>query len=294
MRSVLIFSLPVLLFAGDAEAAPLKSVAIVCAGEQPVYRTTIDGFKSKLKILNSEARTHEYASAAEATAANVDLIFVVGTSAVRAISQLTVKAPVLYALAGDSAAAGLQGRVGGVATAVSPSARIELIAAIAPDVRRIGIVSGLGSPYAQELETRARAAGLTSLRIEVRSAEDVGPALIAAEGELDAILAVSDPAIWNAASLKASVILSLQKRKPLFGFSTMFTRGGAVASIAGEDPGDVGAQAAEQAQAIFTGAGAPAIAYPRNTSISINLVVARRLGLEPSRAAIERATTVLR
>jgi ABC-type uncharacterized transport system substrate-binding protein len=135
--------------------------------------------------------------------------------------------------------------------------------------------------------------GLELRLIDARRPEEVGAALSQQREAFDAILALPDPSVWNAQSLKAAVIFSLAQRRPLFGFSQAFTRAGALASLSAEGYEQMGAQAARLALARAAG-GPPRVEAPATLNLSLNVVVAQRLGLTLPRSLTEAATEVFR
>lgn len=287
-----------------AEDKTAVSIAVVLSEEQRVFHEAIDGFTAQLAARGYTAKIeiYELASAERAAASGASLVFTLGSAAATA-HRGTV--PAVFAVVGDPAGIDLmdsahlpKGKTTGIGAWVPVRAQLAHVAAIAPDAKRIGVVISRAHSKAmlREMELDAQAFGFTLTFIEAATPNAVGVELAACADEVDALLALADGAIWTSASVKAAVIYALQNKKPLFGFSAAFTRAGALASISAEDYRDMGAQAADRAAAILGGApiGELRILAPRKLSTSINLVVARRIGVEPSREEIDRAEAVFR
>jgi ABC-type uncharacterized transport system substrate-binding protein len=141
------------------------------------------------------------------------------------------------------------------------------------------------------MQAAGRKLELETVLIAAETPAGVGPALDRVRERVDVLIAIADPSIWAAGSVKAAAMFGLRNRLPLIGFSAAYTRAGAVASISAEDFADQGAQAADRAIALLEGGALDLmrVQSPRRTAISVNLVVARRIGIEPPRALIERA-----
>lgn len=289
-----------------AQANTLEIEVLISEAGQPAFEATLKGFRKALVLQGFDPRFSiiAMADAAQLSQSKAAFIFTLGTPATARAVQLA-PVPVIFAAVGDPAAIDLmtearlpKKRATGVSLLVPAFSQLSLVGSAAPDTKRLGVVyAETCSPQViAELKKETIARGLTFVPIVVSSPAAVGIELSKREREVDALLAVADAAVWNAASVKGAVIFSIQKKKPLFGFSSAFTRAGAIASVSAEDYEDIGAQAAISALALAVGAQVErmAIVAPRKLTISINLVVARRIGIEPSRQLVDRAEVVFR
>lgn len=304
----------ILLFAATpamAQAAPAHAqhksaiaVAVVLSEEQPVFHEVIDGFTRQLAARGIDAKIELYdlANAERASASGASLVLALGSAAAAAHHG---SVPGVFAIVSDPEASDLMDaahrpkrKTTGIAAWVPVHAQLGHVAAIAPAAKRIGVVIGRAhsKTLMREMELDARSFGFTLTFIEAATPHAVGLELAASADDVDALLALADGAIWTGASVKAAVIYALQHKKPLIGFSAAFTRAGALASISAEDYRDIGAQAADRAAAILSGAPIAELRIldPRKLSTSVNLVVARRIGVELSQAEIDRAEAVFR
>jgi putative tryptophan/tyrosine transport system substrate-binding protein len=283
-----------------AEPGTSITIAAVLSGEQPAFRATLSGFEAALEKHGVHATIEVFELANAANASKATIVFAIGSPAATLMSAQG-SPPVIFAVVGDPEGVNLMDRrnmpkrnATGVSALAPLHAQLQLLAAITPDAKRIGVV--LSSEHSTQILETPPGNDRVLIPIIASSASAVGVALARHHDDVDVILALPDGAIWNGAAVRAAVIFSLQKKKPLFGFSSAFTRAGAVASIAAEDYSDMGAQAAEKAHALIRGEplSSSRVLEPRKLSISINLVVARRIGVEPSRELVERAEVVFR
>lgn len=285
-----------------AAAAPIRML-VVSSEDAVSYRQAHQGFVEELRARGRIVETRRVLARDFVDEAQSDLVLGLGGAASSRLTAL--KVPAVFAVVGDPIDSGLcdeasrpRGAITGVGALVAPELQLELVRELLPGDRRIGLIynpsraSQLYARYAVE----ARALGLIPVPVAARSAHEVPQVLSAARDHVDVLIALPEPSIWNAASLKTSVMFSLRERKPLIGFSKLFTRGGAIASLAAEDYRAMGAQAARLALRLLQGEDVSSIRVePAGTiSLSLNLVVAGRLGIRVSTDLIERAEDVYR
>jgi putative tryptophan/tyrosine transport system substrate-binding protein len=291
----------------DADLDRTISVSVVASGDQPELELVERGFIAHLERSGVRVKTQRFAAGGlpNAIAAAPNLVLALGTSAARASVLASDGVPVVFAVVGDPRGAGLEGANGlpsrnasGVSASAPADRQIELLRRLVPSAKRIAILSNPQAPSAAaaSLAAALQAKQLTPIAVHASGPNDVGRAISEVVDRVDAIFAVADSTIWNATSVKAAVLISLQRKKPLFGFSSGFTRAGAVASVAADDFEDIGAQAAEIARAVLDRVPIAkiAIAPPRRTSVSLNLVVAQRIGLHVESDLVDGAKVVFR
>lgn len=286
------------LGASTAEAAP--TVIIVAADRRPAFQQVIDGFLDELKAQGVQFVRRDLAPEAVPQDPLVaDLVLALGSGATNAVLARPDHPPLVHAISGRPPELPPPGRgrpiVTGVASTPTLSEQLVFVRAVAPHLKRIGVI---GRPGELDFLAAARqlpeAEGLTLVPIEATGPEDVAAQILNAADQVDGILAGADPRLWNGNSLKAAVISSLRTRRPLFGMATSFTKAGALASLATEDYPEVGAEAARLAKEILAGRGTglPRVVAPKRCLSSINLVVADRLGIRPTRGALDAAKEV--
>jgi putative ABC transport system substrate-binding protein len=290
-----------------ADSGRAVAVSVVVSGDQAELEAVERGFVTRLSHSGVRVTTQRFgvASCANALAAAPSLVLALGTSAARASALATNGVPVVFAVVGDPRGAGLEGanglptrRATGVSASAPVERQVELLGRLVPSARRIGVISNPNAPPAPAalLTAALQAKQLTPVAVYAAGPNDVGRAISEAAERVDALIAVADSTIWNGTSVKAAVLTSLQRKKPLFGFSSGFTRAGAVASVAADDFEDIGAQAADIAREVLERVPIEriAIAPPRRTSVSINLVVAQRIGLHVGNDLVDSAKVVFR
>ena len=155
----------------------------------------------------AEGRSERFVEiATEFVQLKVDLIVASTTPAVIAAKQATAAIPIVFATVNDPVSTGLVAslaRPGGNLTGLSnqlgdtASKRLELLREIVPGLRRLGIWANVGNPGTVlemgEVQAAARTLALEVVTLEIRRAEDIGPAFEGAKGRMDALYVAADP-----------------------------------------------------------------------------------------------------
>ena len=144
--------------------------------------------------------------AAELARAKVDLIVTWATGPALAAKQSTSAIPIVFALATDPVGSGLVAglaRPGGNATGLSAfnidliGKRVELLREIVPELHRLAILGNVGVPDTlielREVTETASKLGLDTTALEIRSSQDIAPALSAINSRTQALFVVGDP-----------------------------------------------------------------------------------------------------
>jgi putative ABC transport system substrate-binding protein len=185
-----------------------------------------DGRNLLIQYRWAEGRAERYAEiAAEFVRLNMDVIVAEATPGTIAAKQATSVIPIVFVGTGDPVGTGLVAslaRPGGNATGLSNQTRdlagkrIELLREIVPGLRGLGILVNVLNVSAvaemREVEAAAATLGLEVVKLEIRRAEDIAPALESFTGPGHALYVVID-ALANANALRINT-LALGKRLP--------------------------------------------------------------------------------
>ena len=295
-----------------------KRIAVLGPSEEPRFSEVVSGLRRGL-------RDHGYAEAAleliegkvargdqAAARAHVELalrqdaavLFVIGSELTRAAQQVSAELPIVFITPGDPVAAGVVAslaRPGGNMTAMTfefpelSAKRLELLKALAPDVRRMLVLYDPRDASPKQGLAAARKAGpklgLTLLEREARSDAEVLRGLEAL-GQSDAFLAI--PGGITSAHYPAIIRAAHVRRLPTFFHSR--TRGTieALASYGASDVG-IAREAARLVDKILKGekAGDLPVERPTKLEFVINLKTARALGLEVPPTLLATADEVI-
>jgi putative ABC transport system substrate-binding protein len=219
--------------------------------------------------------------------------------------QATSVIPIVFATAGDPVASGLVAslarpgsNVTGLATMSTDLAgkRLELLSQVVPGLSRVAIMGNVGNPFIA-LELREVRAAADTLNIEVdtleiRRAEDIGPAFEALQGRAGALYVCTD-ALANVNRLRINT-LALGARLPTMHGTRDYVEAAGLMSYGPNFP-DLYRRSADFVDKILRGA-KPAdipVEQPTRFDLVVNLITAKALGLTIPPALLDRADEVI-
>lgn len=263
-----------------------QHVAIVLGEAAAAYGEVADAIKNSLGSA-AKVSVRSTAALAQAELDQANLIVAVGARAATRLAALPGRAPLLVTLMPREgfdrlAAAGSEGgaRPMSAIHLDQPLGRqMALVRLALPEARRIGVL--LGPATAPKYDALAAAAQEHGLRLEARQVlrpGDLAPALLGLLPEIDLLLALPDPAVFNGETIQMILLSAYRHQRPLVGFSASYTRAGAVISLY-STPEQIGTQAADMLRAALANGRLPPPRYAREYRISVNPHVAHTLGL---------------
>lgn len=242
--------------------------------------------------------------AAEFVRRKVDVI-VSSANGVNIASRATTSIPIVFAAFNDPVAAGLVqslSRPGGNVTGLTvqpndlASKRIDLLREIVPGMRRLFALANVaGTGFRQETAgIRAAASALNAEAeiLELRSADDIGPALARLKGRADGLYVLSEPLV-NANRAQILRMVNEERIPTIFGFREFVDAGGLMSY--GANFPDLFRRAADFVDKILRGA-KPAempVQQPVKFDLIVNLKTAKALGLTISESFLLRADEVI-
>jgi ABC-type uncharacterized transport system substrate-binding protein len=265
----------------------------------------IEGRTVAIEYRWAEGRSDRFTEiAAEFVQLKVDVILTVGSAAAVA-KQATSTIPIVFALAADPVGSGLVAslaRPGGNLTGLSilssdlAGKRIELLREVLPGLRRLAIIANVDSSSSVLESAEARAAarklGLDADVLEIRRAEDIGPAFGPLESGVQALYVVPDPLV-NANHARINT-LALGARLPtIHPFRDYLGAGGFMSY--GASNADLFRRAGDYVDKILRGAkpGDLPVEQPTKFDLVINLTTAKALGLKIPESFLLRADEVI-
>ena len=171
------------------------------------------------------------------------------------------------------------GRAFGAVVLDQPLGRqLALIKRALPDRARVGVVPGAQTrSLLPQLEREARGRGLQLAKgPEVRAPEDIYPSLREVLVEADVVLALPDPAIYNANTLQNILLATYRARVPLVAFSSAYVKAGALLALY-STPAQVARTAVDVLRQWQTGQGLAPLHRPREFTATVNPRVAASL-----------------
>jgi putative ABC transport system substrate-binding protein len=299
------------------QAAP-KVIAMVQLTE--VDKGTVSGFQEGMKALGyEEGRNLAYLAVPPAgspdklevlirreLAENPDLLLVSSTAATLVAKRLTEAKgtpPVVFAPVNDPLGAGIVsdlkhpgGHITGVRLPLGDDLRLQWLTRIAPQAKRVFLPYTAGDKSAetsvrQATEAAARL-GLELVKHPIPAGESVSATIAAMPAEVEAIFLPRDSQVE--AAIAQFVAVAEARRLPIAAPSLLQVKGGALFSY-GFVHQDIGRQAARLADQILRGVAAGDLPVEMaESSLSINLATARKLGLSISDDILLQAEHVVR
>jgi len=265
----------------------------------------IEGRTIAIEYRWSEGRPERVAEiAAEFVQLNVDVI-VGNENAAPTIRQATSTIPIVFVLGSDPLGTGLVanlGRPGGNVTGLSnqqietAAKRLALSREALPELRRLAIMANVENPSAvremREVEAAAGALGLQTTTLDIRRADDIGPALTALKPRADALYVAVDQLVG--AYRDRVIIFALAARLPTIFSNREFVQAGGLMSYGANFPAEF-RRAAEYVEKILRGTkpGDIPVEQPTKFDLVVNLTTAKALGLTIPELLLARADEVI-
>lgn len=278
-------------------AGNTAEILAVLSGDQAPYRAASEGLAKALPGDRVSTCLLSELSERQDQLAQAKVLVAVGTESANALAKPGGSAaPVIYCLVPQGAAESLPAALGGVAADVPLMTQVALIAEALPGANRLGMLYR-GDRDAGQRQLAAVKAAIPAGWDVVSEAVDQHPGIAAAIDALlakrpDVVWTAADGGVWNEPAIRALLLNALRRRVPVFGFSPAFVRAGALLGV-GTEPADQGDQAAKLVRAALGGAAATRHG-PGRFQVAINLVVARKLGIDFPATLVDRADQVVR
>ena len=159
-----------------------------------------------------------------------------------------------------------------------PARQMELLRLALPAARAVGLLVGEESKdHAVVLEKAANERGM-GLAVSAVGSGGLFPALQAVLSDVDVLLALPDPAVFNSQTAANILTAAYRRRVPLVGFSPAYVKAGALLALY-STPTQIGARGGEILRQALAGKTLPPPQWPRDFDVAVNRDVARSLGL---------------
>jgi putative ABC transport system substrate-binding protein len=235
----------------------------------------------------------------------VDVIVAVGSPAIVAAKQATTVIPIVFPIAsdpvGDRLVASLA-RPGGNITGLSneqpdlAGKPLEILRELVPGLSRLGYIANANNPTAmgnvREIEATAAKLALQITPLNIKSAQDVAPAMETLKGRAQALYVVGDP--LTADNQIQINTLALAARLPTMHGSRNYVESGGLLSY-GPNYSDLFRRAGDYVDKILKGA-KPAdipVEQPTRIELVVNLKTAKAIGLTIPESFLLRADEII-
>lgn len=263
-----------------------SEVLVIKSANIKPYNEALEGFKNSCKcsvkelvLLEDEQKDISKAI----SEIKPDAVFAIGLGALEQ-AQAIKDIPVVYVMVpSSSSSVPNQQNISGVSMYISAEKYLNMIREVFHKAKRIGLIYNPENSdrIAREARQRAASMGLVLLQKKTKMAREV-PALIdSMKGKVDLYWMLPDMSIVNSETFNYMLMFSFLNEIPVVTFSKKYVEMGASAGLS-IDAFDLGLQAGEMMRSLLrtNSYGAPKIADPRKTVLTINKKVVRKLGIK--------------
>lgn len=272
------------LSAGPGNAA----ISIITSYSIEQHKEAIDGFKNMFRANKVPAaffkhtleKAGEEKIREEIRREKPDVIFAVGSNAAEFATAGFPDIPVVFCLVLEPEKL-ISSSATGITMDIAPEAKLETAKKLIPGITAIGMFYSAGTrPEHKRVSAAGRPLNLKVFAAEINPRTETAEALKNLASRIDCFLMIPDSEIFFMKSVENLFFESLKNRIPVIGLSSSFTRAGALFSLEC-DYADIGRQAGETTLRILGGKKPSEIPLrsPAKTALSINMTVARRLGI---------------
>jgi putative ABC transport system substrate-binding protein len=293
----------VLLFGGEADFTRFVEAFSIGMAERGYQ----DGKNIRFEVRHSDLNSERLAlNARELASANVELIWVPGSTTAQAAREATTVIPIVFAIVSDPVASGFVRSLASPGTNMTGlsllssemwAKRLELLFEVRADIRRLGVLTQLGEPASSaqlpHIQSAAAALGQELLVVDANSAEAFPLAFGRfKEWRADALIFVENGLFL--VHRKSLIEEATKNRWPTVNSSRQWAEVGGLIAY-GVDYLDSCRRSAEYVDRILKGA-RPAdlpVQQPSKFELLINLKAARTLGLTIPPTLLARADEVI-
>jgi putative ABC transport system substrate-binding protein len=280
---------------------PALDAAVKGFKEALAAKGFVEGQNITFDAQNAQGDISTAASIAQKFAGEgLDLIYAVATPTSQAVAKVTTTIPIVFCAVTDPVAAGLvadanapSANITGVSDLLPVQPHLDLIKAIVPKVKTIGVLYNAGEANSVSLIKLEKAAaakmGIKVVDATAASSSEVQAAVQSLVGRVDAVSVLTDNTVVSA--LESVVKVCEQNKLPLICGDTDSVKRGAVAAYAFNYE-DLGKQAGDIAAQIFGGTAIKDIPveYAKNLQLAINEKAAKAMGVTIPADLVAKAT----
>lgn len=227
--------------------------------------------------------------------AKPDIILAIGTDSLIRVKKIK-DIPIVYLMVPNPQnVISEEENITGVSMNIPPHNQLATLKDVLPRIKRVGLLYNPERTgfFVKKAQLAANSMGIELLAKEVHSPKDV-PALVNnMKGEINAFWMLPDTTVITPETAEFLLLFSLENKIPVLTFSDKYVEMGALLSIE-VDAFDSGKQAGEMAHKILSGTNIKKVPEtdPRKAVLSINLKIAKKLGITISKDIINKARII--
>lgn len=301
---IIVLTLFLIINKGELHA---QNVAAVKSVDILPYNTAIDAFKSCVdasvdEIVVKYDEENGNNAAVLVSNENLHLVFTLGSDALNIVkNNITHSTPVIFTfvLNPETLIKEETGRaplnITGISMNIPPLEQFKTLLEAAPKTKTIGTIydPSKTETIIEEAKKAARALGIKLYPVKIKHKSEAINAITEMKDKIDAFWMAPDTTAITQESTEYMLLFSLRNNIPLIGISPKYVKNGALMAYT-FDSEDVGRQAGELAQQILEGRTLKGFTtyHPRKLKLTLNLRVAKKLGLQIPESLINRADKV--
>lgn len=282
-------------------SAIADEIAVILGKNIKPYQEALSGFssvcdaKQKVYDMGEEKTEQEKKIVSEINSEKPDLILVIGSEALIAAKEIK-DIPIVFSMILDpEAIIGDANNITGASAQIPMEEQLQTLKAIAPNVKKIGVVYDAKKTGDMVAETAkiAKKKGLQLVAIQAISLKESLLALKEMEGKVDALMMVPDTTTMTTQSFEYMLLSSFRQKIPLIALSKKYVQKSALLAFS-VDYEDIGKQAGELANKILKGGRTSELPYTkaRKTQVVLNLKTANKIGLDIPPSIREKADII--
>ncbi|MFC1512987.1 ABC transporter substrate-binding protein [Thermodesulfobacteriota bacterium] len=296
-----------LAFSATVAAANPGPVVVLLSDDEAAYSLPVETFrvavKAPIRVFNLGGDV-DRASAVMSEILDLDpsLLFTLGAKASYVAKVWTSERPdlpVLFAMVLNWQRYQLtqgQANVFGIDSSVEPGVLFAHMLMLSPTIKRIGVIynADLSSEMVVAARDAAEVFGVELVEQTVSRSSDLKRAYLEIGDRIDGLLILADPVVYTLENVAWLQKRCMRDQLICVGQSENVAKTGILMAIDPDVP-NLGAQAASMARSVLSGHQSPGnigVMPPLGTRLYLNLRTAHRIGLHPSRAAINLASEV--
>jgi putative ABC transport system substrate-binding protein len=276
-------------------------VSVVFSSDIEAYQQAWSGFEEflsekKVSLWVSEYDIKEKNPATVYSKINKerpDIVFTLGTKASKLAKETVRDIPVVFCMVfNPEKIVGLN--ITGISMEIPTEMKLQGIGRILPHTKKIGVLySPKFTTQYKEISETCRDFGFQVIGREIDSGKDLPDALKEISWQMDCFLMIPDSKIYFPKSVEYLLRESVKEKFPVVGLSSYYTKAGALFSL-DCDYHELGQQAAKIALRILNGEKPVDIqpSIPTKSKLSLNLLTAKRLGIEVPSQILKEASEV--
>ncbi len=302
ISSLLLIILTLLNSSVPSRAETGRTIIAVQSARAKPFDETFYGFKTALdpdiairRMILSDLPSGDVAGVIRA--ASPDLVLAIGIDALTQVKSLNLKnIPVVYVmvLEADSDVSGNR-QFTGVTMGIDPEKQLTILLEALPQTGTIGLLFDpeQTGKMVDQIRLAAEKKKIALIDRPIFRAKNVPLSIMEMRGKIDVFWMLPDMTVVTPETVEFLVLSAMQSKISILTFSEIYMEQGALLSV-GVDPFDMGSQAAEMAEKILGGADAGSIPVQtaRKAVLSINLKIARKLGITFDRNILDRARII--